>query len=116
MDIVNVRGIRLRANHGCLEEEAIIGGDYVVNVQLHGNFEAAAKSDNLTDAADYVTVYNIVKAEMKIRSKLIEHVAERIAISLKKALPNVAKLSVEVIKKNPPVGGEVDEVSIVIEK
>jgi dihydroneopterin aldolase len=116
METINVRGIRLRANHGCLEEEAIIGGDYIVNVQLHGDFTKPAQTDNLVDAADYVTVYDIVKAEMKIRSKLIEHVAERIAISLKKALPNVAKLSVEVVKKNPPVGGEVDEVSIVIEK
>jgi dihydroneopterin aldolase len=116
MDIVNVRGIRLRANHGCLEEEAIIGGDYIVNVQLHGDFKTAAQSDNLTDAADYVTVCDIVKTEMKIRSKLIEHVAERIANSLKEALPIVTRLSVEVIKKNPPVGGEVDEVSVVIEK
>lgn len=116
MDIVNVRGIKLRANHGCLPEEALIGGDYVVNVQLYGDFKKAAASDNLADAADYVTVYDIVKAEMKIRSKLIEHVGERIASHLKRSFPAVNRIVVEVIKKAPPVGGEVEEVSFVIEK
>lgn len=116
MQTINIRGIRLFAYHGCLEEEALIGGDYVVNVILKGDFSAAAKSDNLADTADYIKVYRIVKAEMAIRSKLIEHVAERIANQLKKELTTVKQLSVEVVKINPPMNGEVDEVSVVIEK
>jgi len=116
MQTINIRGIRLYAYHGCMEEEAIIGGDYIVNVQLKGDFSAAAKSDNLNETVDYVVVYQIVKEEMAIRSKLIEHVGERIANHLKKELSSVKQLSVEVIKLNPPVNGEVDEVSVVIEK
>lgn len=116
MQTINIRGIRLFAYHGCLEEEALIGGNYVVNVQLKGDFTTATKSDNLADTADYVKVYKIVKEEMAIRSKLIEHVAERIASHLKKELTTVKELSVEVIKQNPPMNGEVDDVSFVIEK
>jgi dihydroneopterin aldolase len=116
MQTINVRGIHLRANHGCLPEEARIGGDFVVNVQLQGDFSVAAASDKLTDAADYVKVYEIVKREMKIRSNLIEHVGERIATHLKKEFQQVTQLSVEVIKKKPPMNGNVDEVSFVIEK
>jgi dihydroneopterin aldolase len=116
MHIINVRGIHLRAHHGCMEEEAKIGGDYVVNVQLKGDFTVAAKSDKLSDAADYVMVYQIVKQEMKVRSHLIEHVAERIASHLKKTFTEVQHLSVEVIKKKPPMNGNVDEVSVIIEK
>ncbi len=116
MQTINIRGIRLYAYHGCMEEESIIGGDYIVNVQLKGDFSTAAKSDNLNETADYILVYQIVKEEMAIRSKLIEHVGERIANHLKKELSSVKQLSVEVIKLNPPVNGEVDEVSVVIEK
>jgi len=116
MQTIHVRGIHLRANHGCLEEEARIGGDYVVNVILKGDFSVAAASDKLSDAADYVKVYEIVKLEMKIRSHLIEHVAERIATHLKKTFTEVQHLSVEVIKKKPPMNGNVDEVSVVVEK
>jgi dihydroneopterin aldolase len=116
MQTINIRGIQLYAYHGCLDEEALIGGEYLVNVQLKGDFSASLKSDDLKDTADYILVYKIVKEEMGIRSKLIEHVAERIANRLKKELPIVKQLSVEVVKRNPPMNGEVDEVSIVIEK
>jgi dihydroneopterin aldolase len=116
MQTINVRGIHLRGNHGCLPEEAKIGGDFVVNVQLKGDFSVASQSDKLTDAADYVKVYEIVKAEMKIRSNLIEHVAERIAAHLKKTFPHLAHITVEVVKKKPPMNGNVDEVSVVVEK
>lgn len=116
MQTINIRGIHLYAYHGCLEEEAVIGGHYVVNVILKGDFSASTKSDELKDTADYIHVYKIVKEEMAIRSKLIEHVAERIANRLKKEIPIVKQLSVEVVKRNPPMNGEVDEVSVVIEK
>ncbi len=64
---------------------------------------------------DYVDVYRIVKKEMDIRSKLIEPVAKRIAENLKSTFPAITALFVEVIKKNPPIGGKVDEVSVVVE-
>ncbi len=115
MYTINIRGICIYAYHGCLPEEAIVGGDYVVNIALHGNFSKAAESDNLEDTVDYVDVFEIVKKEMHIRSKLIEPVARRIAENLKTSFPSIHKLSVEVIKKNPPIGGDVDEVSVVVE-
>lgn len=115
MQTIHVRGIHIRANHGCLPEEAKIGGDYIVNVVLKGDFSKAAQSDKLSDAADYVTVYQIVKKEMAIRSNLIEHVAERIAVHLKKELTTVQHLSVEVVKKRPPMNGNVEEVSVIFE-
>ena len=116
MQTINIRGIRLYAYHGCMEEEALIGGNYIVNVQLKGDFSKSTQTDNLADTADYILVYKIVKEQMAIRSKLIEHVAERIASHLKRELSIVKQLSVEVVKCNPPMNGEVDEVSVVVEK
>jgi dihydroneopterin aldolase len=112
---INISGIHIYAYHGCLPEEAIIGGDYVVNIALKGNFSKAAADDKLEDTIDYVDVYKIVKKEMHIRAKLIEHAAQRIADNLKTSFASISSLSVEVIKKNPPIGGEVDEVSVVVE-
>ena len=115
MYTINIRGIHIYAYHGCLPEEAVIGGDYVVNIALKGNFSKAASNDKLEDTIDYVDVYKIVKIEMAVRSNLIEPVAQRIAEHLKKTFSAISSLSVEVIKKNPPIGGEVDEVSVVVE-
>ncbi len=116
MHTINLRGIKLFAYHGCLEEEALIGGNYVVNVQIRFNFSDAARSDELNQTIDYSTVYEIVKQEMAIRSKLIEHVAERIANRIKIEFNRIDGLSVEVVKLNPPIHGHVEEVSVVVEK
>ncbi len=116
MHTINLRGIKLFAYHGCLEEEALIGGNYIVNVQIKFDFTNAAISDNLKDTLDYCAIYEIVKHEMAVRSKLIEHVAERITSRIKNEYPNITGISVEVVKLNPPIHGQVDEVSVVIEK
>jgi len=112
---INIRGICIYAYHGCLPEEAVIGGDYVVNICLDFDFSKAAETDNLKDTIDYQNVYRIVKKEMAVRSNLIENVAKRIAEHLKNSFPAVKTFSVEVIKRNPPIGGEVDEVSAIVE-
>jgi len=116
MNKILVEGIRIYAYHGCLEEEAKIGADYIVNVVLETDFSNAAQTDDLTKTIDYVTVYNIVKAQMAIRSKLIEHVAQRIIDALKKEFSFLKKTEVKVTKLNPPMHGHVDSVSVVIVK
>lgn len=114
MNKILVEGIRLYAYHGCLEEEARIGSDYLVDVVLETDFSQAAETDELNQTIDYVVVYNIVKEEMAIRSKLIEHVGQRITARIKKQFPEVLKLEVKVTKLNPPMNGNVEKVSIII--
>ena len=114
MGIIRVGPIRVYAYHGCLEEESKIGGHYNVNVQLETDFSQAEKKDQLTATVDYCDVYRIVTREMKIRSKLIEHAAGRIADSLKKEIPKIEFLEVELIKLAPPMNGDVAEVAVVV--
>jgi len=114
MNKVIVEGINLYCYHGCLEEEAKIGADYIVDVIMETNFKEAAKADDLSKTIDYVIVYNIVKAQMAIRSKLIESVGQRIVEDLKKEFVTLKKLEVKITKLNPPMNGNVDKVSIVI--
>ena len=114
MGIINVTGIKLYAFHGCLEEEAVIGANYVVDVRIETDFNAAQRTDDLAKTVDYVVVYNIVKSEMAIRSKLIEHVAGRIADHLIRQLPEIEKADVTVTKLNPPMNGDVSEVSVTV--
>jgi 7,8-dihydroneopterin aldolase/epimerase/oxygenase len=114
MNKILVEGIKVYAYHGCLEEEGKIGTNYIVDVTMETDFTEAAKTDDLKKTIDYVTVYNIVKAEMAIRSKLIEQVGQRIADRLIKEFSTLKKLEVKVTKLNPPMHGDVERVSIVI--
>ena len=112
---IHVRDIRCYSFHGCMEEEARIGGHYVVDVTIDTDFSKAAASDELIDTVDYCAVQKIVAEEMAIRSKLIEHVGQRIFTRIHNELKGIEKLSIEIHKLSPPIDGDTGEVSIVIE-
>jgi dihydroneopterin aldolase len=112
MGIIRVTNIRVYAFHGCLEEESKIGSDYRVDVAVKANLQISAKSDELEDTVDYVHINRIVKEEMAIRSKLLEHVARRILNRIFDEIGIANEATVEVSKINPPIGGNVQMVTI----
>lgn len=112
MDTIEVKNIRLYAYHGCLQEESTIGSDYKVDVVANADLKKASLSDDLEDTADYVRIHHIVKEEMNIASKLLEHVAGRIANRILLEIPLIKKGVITVSKMNPPIGGDVEMVSI----
>ena len=114
MGIIKVTNIRAHAHHGCLAEESIIGSEYRVDISLKTNLKKASISDNLSDTVDYVYINHIVKEEMRIPSKLLEHVAKRIIDHIFLALKTVEKIKVSVSKINPPIGGDVEMVTVVL--
>ena len=111
---INVEGIKLYAYHGCLEEEARIGQEYRIDVFMETDFTEASHTDELEKTIDYCQVFEIVKKEMAIRSKLIEHAARRIKERLQKEIPRLMEVKVKVIKYNPPMNGNVEMVSVEI--
>jgi len=113
---IHVNGIKLYAFHGCLPEEEKIGGYYRVDVMLNTNFSVAAQTDDLNQTIDYVVVNKIVGEEMAIRSKLIEHVGQRIVDRLKLELPSIEKIRLTVTKISPPINGDVENVAITIDE
>lgn len=116
MGKIQVNNIKLYAFHGCLDEEAKIGSEYRVDLEVKTNLQNSAQSDELIDTVDYVHLNFIVKEEMAIRSKLLEHVAKRILDRILVELKMVKKATISVAKINPPIGGNVEEVAIILSK
>ena len=112
MGKIYLKNIRLYAFHGCMDEEEKIGSDYIVNVVVKTNLDKSSKSDQLKDTVDYVALHSIVKEEMQQRAKLLEHVADRILNRIIEEHPGVQKAKVKVSKRNPPIGGNVEEVAV----
>lgn len=111
---IHINDMRFRSHHGCMEEEAIIGGDYRVDVIISMDLEQAAQTDELTATADYCDVHRITAQAMEIRSKLIEHVAQRILKGLRSQWPKATNFEVKVTKFSPPIGGDVASVAVVL--
>ncbi|WP_369047958.1 dihydroneopterin aldolase [Tenacibaculum sp. UWU-22] len=116
MGIIQINNIRLNAFHGCLDEEGKIGSEYRVDVEIKTDLKKASETDNLIDTVDYVHLNYIVKQEMAIRAKLLEHVAKRILDRIFEEISMVKKATIKVAKINPPIGGNVEDVTIVISK
>ncbi|GGW39013.1 dihydroneopterin aldolase [Arenibacter certesii] len=114
MGLVKVSNIRVYAHHGCLGEETIIGSDYRVDVAVSANLKSASVSDQLSETVDYVHINRLVKEEMAIPSKLLEHVAQRIINRILDEIEIVKRVKVGVTKMNPPIGGDVEGVTIVL--
>lgn len=115
MSTIRLKNIRIFANHGCLTEEEKIGSDYLVNLSVKANLVKAAASDSLRDTVDYVHLQKIIKQEMAIRSKLLEHVGQRIIDTIFSEIELVDAVKVTVSKLNPPIGGDVAEVSVTMQ-
>jgi dihydroneopterin aldolase len=112
MGIIKVENIRVFAHHGCLKEETKIGSDYLVDLEVEADLQTSAKTDKLSDTVDYVFLNRIVREEMNRPSYLLETVGKRILDRIFKEDALVKKATVWVSKLNPPIGGDVEKVTI----
>lgn len=116
MGIIRLHNIRTYSYHGCLLEESKIGSDYRVDLEIEANLNKSTQTDNLKDTVDYVHLNHIVTTEMAQRSKLLEHVAQRIIDKIFLEIPSIDRVLLEVSKINPPIGGDVQYVTVVLEQ
>ena len=116
MGKIQVNNIKLYCYHGCLDEEAKIGSWYRVDVEVEADLTKSSQTDELSDTVDYVHLNWIVKEEMAIRSKLLEEVAQRILNRFFAEISMLEKAEVSVAKINPPIGGNVAEVAVILEQ
>ena len=115
MGTIELEKMEFFAYHGCYEQEQMIGNYFLVDVKFDYDCNNAMKSDNLADTVNYVSIYEIVKKEMLIPSKLIENVAGRILNKIYSNFsPAISNLTVKVRKMNPAFGGKIDNVSVQI--
>ena len=109
---IYLRNVRFHAFHGVLPQEGIVGNDYLVNLVLDYDFSSAMQTDELQGTLNYAEVYQKVREEMVVPSKLLEHVAGRIAHRLFSDFPEIQKLQLSITKVNPPMGADSDDAGV----
>jgi len=116
MGIIRIEQMEFYSYHGHFEEERIVGNRFQVDVEMETDCSVPAQSDELADALDYQTAYNLIREEMKVKSYLLEHIAQRILDALYNHFPQLIRAKVRVSKLNPPMGGKIRAVSVELEK
>ena len=104
--------IRFFGHHGVGQQETLIGNEFIVNLRLKVNLTCAMQTDNVADTVSYADVYEAVKAEMAIPSRLLEHVCGRIADRLFKDFPLIEEIELKLSKRNPPMGADIEAAGI----
>lgn len=108
--------LKIYVYHGVLPEENIIGTYYLVNAELEVDLWKAAESDELADSVSYTDINDLIHEEMKIKSKLLEHVAGRIISRVEREFSAVKSVKLKITKTSPPMKGECKGASVYFEK
>lgn len=116
MGLIEIEGMEFYAYHGHFIEEQVVGNKFLLNIAIETNCNNAGKSDNLNDALDYQKVYNLIKEEMLKKSSLLENICKRILDHLYADFENINKATIKVSKINPPMGGQIEKVSITMSR
>lgn len=104
------------AHHGCFAEEGRIGTRFRLDVTYETDTSKAQQTDDIADTVSYLDVYQTIKREMQQPSHLLEHVGDRIGEALLREYPAMERVKVRVSKLAPPLGGQLDAVTVEITK
>lgn len=116
MGIIRIDNMEFYAYHGCFKEERIVGNRFLADLEISAKLEKAVLSDHIDDTLNYQLAYEIVKEQMKIKSHLLEHVAGRILDQLFNSFPYIEKATIRISKMNPPMGGQMERVSVTLSR
>jgi dihydroneopterin aldolase len=116
MDLIKVRGLRVKSHIGATEDERSRPQLLTIDLDIAADLRWAGVSDDLSDTVDYGRV--VVEVEEVARAShraLLEHLAEEVAAHIAQ-IPGVNGVTVEIAKDAPPIEQEVDRVAVRIER
>ena len=103
---IELSNIHLYAYHGVLPQENKVGAWYTLSLQATiSNLDSIA-NDNLEATVNYAEIYEVICEEMKIPSRLLEHVCGRILERLFEKFAIIEKIEITLTKDTPPMGGD----------
>ena len=111
---IRLDGIYLRAFHGCYDLEQQVGNRFRVDVVIRTPLGDLPKTDDVTQAVNYRTVYEIVERTMQRTQRTVEAAAANIIEAIRAEFPQIVEIECTVAKIAPPLGGKIDKVSVTL--
>jgi dihydroneopterin aldolase len=112
-DRIELRGLKVRGNHGVFDHERADGQDFVVDITVWIDLADAATSDDLADTFDYgVLAQRAATVVAGPARNLVETVAGEIAEDVMKD-PRVHAVEVTVHQPQAPIPQVFDDVAVV---
>jgi dihydroneopterin aldolase len=107
-DEVLVEGLECYGYHGVHPEERRLGQRFSVDITIETNLRAASASDDVSQTISYSAVAKRARAIVEgPPRKLIETVADEIAVTMLAEFPEAERVIVTLRKPNAPIKGAV---------
>ncbi|HDZ40713.1 MAG TPA: dihydroneopterin aldolase [Bacteroidetes bacterium] len=116
MALIEIEKMEFYAFHGHFKEEQIVGNKFLIDLTIEADLDKASETDRLKDTLDYQEAFRIVKREMDKKSNLLENIGKRILDSIYSNLEGVKKATVKIRKMNPPMGGHINSVAVIMSR
>jgi len=115
-DRITLRNLVFYAYHGVFAAEKELGQRFEVDVDMYGDFQTAARADDIDMTVSYADVYALVKEIVEEREfDLIEALAATIGEEVLTGHP-IGRVTVRVRKPHAPLGGPADYVECEISR
>jgi dihydroneopterin aldolase len=101
-----INDLRIYAYHGVGEQEQRVGNNFSLTIRVGYDATRAMESDDIADAVSYADIVEIAKRVMATPSRLLEHVAKRLADDILEQYSTVTSLSIEILKITPPISAD----------
>jgi dihydroneopterin aldolase len=100
---VSLHGIKLHAPHGLHPEEAILGNEFEIDVDIY----LPTSNSKPWPFVDYALIHGIVSNVFNQSGQLLETFVQHIHSAIKLNVPDADKIKVTVRKMHPPLQGDV---------
>ena len=111
---IRLDGIYVRAFHGCYDLEQQVGNRFRVDIVIRTPLGDLPATDDVTQAVNYLTVFEIVERTMQRTQRTIEAAASNVIAAIKEAFPQIVEVECTVAKLAPPLGGKIGRVSVTL--
>lgn len=98
-----LKGLRFYGRHGVMEQETVVGNEFIVDVKVRIPYSESILEDKLDDTISYADIFTIVADEMDKPRKLLETVAATICRRLTATWPQILGGSISICKSTPPI-------------
>jgi dihydroneopterin aldolase/2-amino-4-hydroxy-6-hydroxymethyldihydropteridine diphosphokinase len=117
MDTIKIIDLEVYAKHGVYKEENLLGQKFLVCAELGIDTRNAGLKDDLELSVDYGQICKFINQFMtETTYRLIEAVAENLALAILQRFHGVREIRLEIKKPWAPIGLPLDYVSVVIER
>ena len=115
MDKIILKQMQFYGYHGLFPEENKLGQRFQVDLELFSDLQKAGQTDDMNDSIHYGQAYERVQRIVEGKAKkLIESVAEDIAMDLLQAFAGLQACRVRLIKPDAPIPGQLESVVVEI--